>query len=135
MKRNSLYIVLAVFVLLLTTSVMAKEGIRATTDVNKACDLKLMKSLDNERVEKRATAALKLAQNGCPIIQDKLIDMVENEERYAARIVAIVALTKIGDDNVVDVLKQRLLEEDRQTVKNVINGAINKMEKKQLASL
>jgi len=135
LKRNSLYIVLAVFVLLSTTSVMAKEGIRATTDVNKVCDIKLMKSLDNEEVEKRANAALKLAQNGCPIIQDKLIDMVENEERYAARIVAVVALTKIGDDNVVDVLKQRLLEEDRQTVKNVINGAINKMEKKQLASL
>ena len=135
MIRFKLLPVIILVVFLLTTSLLAKVGEKTTLDINKACDLKLVKNLDNKKVENRANAALELAQNGCPAIQDKLIDMAENEERYAARIVAIVALTKIGDDLVVSVLKQRMLEEQRQTVKNVLNGAIQRLEKKQLASL
>jgi len=135
MIRLNLFLVLVIFVFLLTTGLSAKEGENSSVDINKACDLKLIKNLDNKKVENRANAALELAQNGCPTIQDKLIDMAEKEERYAARIVAIVALTKVGDDMVVSVLKQRMLEEKRQTVKNVLNGAIQRLEKKQLASL
>jgi len=135
MLRYKLFLVVVMFVFILTTGLSAKEGESSSVDIHKACDLKLVKNLDNKKVENRANAALELAQNGCPTIQDKLIDMAENEDRYAARIVAIVALTKVGDDMVVTVLKQRMLEEKRQTVKNVLNGAIQRLEKKQLASL
>ncbi|MBN2413370.1 HEAT repeat domain-containing protein [candidate division KSB1 bacterium] len=135
MIRYNLLLVFITVVFVLTTSLSAKDGEQGSKNINKAWDLKLMRNLDSEKVENRAQAALELAQNGCTIIQDKLIDMAENEERYAARIVAIVALAQVGDFMVLDVLKQRMLDEKRQTVKNVLKGAIIKLEKKQWASL
>ena len=94
---------------------------------------KWLNRLEHEDMQVRTQAALKLANAGCTEIQDKLLDMAKNEEFYGARIVAIVALTKIADEHVADILKGHLLEEERQTVRTVLNGAINLLERQKIS--
>ncbi len=57
-------------------------------------------------------------------IQNRLMDIIQYKEQYKARIVAVVALTEIGDEAAFNALKVQLAQEWRQTVKTVIKGAI-----------
>ena len=119
---------------LISTSLFAKPGYQAYNAGGKEFNHKLLSRLDHANVQVRTMAALKLAEQGCDFIQDRLIDMVQHESQYEARIVAIVALTKIGDEFALNALKVQLGQEQRQTVKTVIKGAIYLMEKKELLS-
>ncbi|HPG39664.1 MAG TPA: HEAT repeat domain-containing protein [bacterium] len=119
---------------LFSTSLYANPGYQAYHADGKVFNHKLLSRLDHANVEIRTMAALKLAEQGCDFIQDRLIDMVQHETQYEARIVAVVALSKIGDDAALNALKNQLDQEQRQTVKTVIKGAIYLMEKKELLS-
>ncbi len=99
------------------------------------CEGKYLKNLDHTKVEKRADAVMHLADDGCREVQDRLIDMAQNEDNYAARIVAIVALTRVGDEYTVSALRDCLDVENRQTVRTVLNGAINMLENRLIASM
>jgi len=112
----------------------AKPGYQGNDTVGKKINHKLLSRLDHANVQVRTDAALKLAEQGYDFIQDRLIDMAQHEQLYSARIIAIVALTKIGDEAALNALKSQLNLEERQTVKTVIKGAINLMEKKELLS-
>lgn len=126
------FIVLGI-IALCSTSLLAKESYEAYSTAGKF-NHKLLSKLDHAKMEVRTMAALKLAEDGCDYIQDRLIDMIQNEAQYQARIVAVVALTKIGDGSALNALKVQLHQEQRQTVKTVIKGAIYLMEKKELLS-
>ena len=120
------YIILILLLISSISMVMAGPQVPDVRDPQ--WESKWLNKLEDQDVNVRAEAALKLANAGCTDIQNKLIDMARNEESYSARIVAVVALTKIGDEQVVEFLRDIYFEESRQTVRTVINGAINILE-------
>ncbi len=89
---------------------------------------KLINDLKSEKSDDRTKAATKLGDRKVVEAVNPLLQMLKREEHQSARIVAAVALSKIGDKSVVPTLKTIQKSETNKTVKNVLNAVIKKLD-------
>jgi len=89
----------------------------------------LIKSLNDEDVARRANAAQQLAQRNVTEAIQPLVQMLQNDKDFRGRIVAAVALMKLGDQSLVPTLKDAYKNETRKTVQTVLAGVIKELQK------
>lgn len=89
----------------------------------------LIKSLNDEDVARRANAAQQLAQRNVTDAIQPLVQMLQNDSDFRGRIVAAVALLKLGDQSLIPTLKEAQKNETRKTVQTVLAGVIRELQK------
>ncbi len=98
-------------------------------------DKNLINVLDDENVGIRSSAAQLLGDRKVEAAVDPLINMVKTEKNPSARIVAAVALFKIGDRKAIPVLKKLAQRDNNRTVRRVASGLVNKFEEQEYAKM
>jgi HEAT repeat protein len=88
----------------------------------------LIKALKDQNLGIRSSAAQLLGERKVEEAVKPLVVMLKTEKNYAVRIVAAVALHKIGDEKVLPIFKDCLRRDKCKTVKHVLAGLINNME-------
>ncbi len=89
----------------------------------------LIKSLNDEDVARRANAAQQLAPRNVTEAIQPLVQMLQNDKDFRGRIVAAVALMKLGDQTLIPTLKDAYQNETRKTVQTVLAGVIRELQK------
>ena len=84
----------------------------------------LIKALKDQNVGIRVSAAQLLGERQAKEAVKPLIKMLKSEKNYAVRIVAALALHKIGDERVLPIFKDCLKRDKCKTVKHVLAGLI-----------
>jgi len=95
----------------------------------------LIQFLKDDNVGVRSSAAQLLGEQRAKDAVEPLIQMLKNEKNFRVRIVAAVALHKIGDQRALPVLKKIAFNDPNKTVRHVVSGLVNDFEKKRLANL
>ena len=113
----------------IATSSKAIEPSSIETEIE--YDQYLITSLSNDNIGIRVSAAQLLGERKSQGSQSALIEMMKKDKHYEARIIAIWALTQIGDEQLVTVLKQQLKKEKNETVQHVLIGAIHELTKEE----
>ena len=93
----------------------------------------LLKSLNDENIGIRTSAAQLLGERKVPEAVDPLIEMLKSEKQYSARIVFALALFKIGDTSALPEL-QKLAKCDKcKSVRTVAAAIVRKMQTVEIA--
>lgn len=93
----------------------------------------LLKSLDDENIGIRTSAAQILGERRVQEAVDPLIKMLKSEKQYSARIVVALALFSIGDKKAIPEL-QKLAKNDKcKSVRTVTASIVRKMQTLELA--
>lgn len=92
----------------------------------------LLKSLDDENVGRRASAAMLLGDNRVNEAIVPLMKMLKTEKDFRVRIIAAVSLFKVGDNSIVPQLKKAYKKEKNKTVKHVLGGVINELQSQEI---
>lgn len=120
----ALVVVLSVF----STSVFAQSVEKEKYDQY------LIKSLSDENVGIRSSAAQLIGERKVKEAIKPLVKMLKTEKNSSARIVAAMSLYKIGDESVLPLLKKVAAKDDNKTVRRVVTAMVHEMEGTQLAN-
>ena len=93
----------------------------------------LIKSLDDENIGIRTSAAKLLGERQVQDAMEPLTKMLKTEQNYSARIVAAVALYRIGGEKMKSVFTERAKKDKNKTVRHVLAGILQEMETAKLA--
>ncbi len=85
---------------------------------------RLIKALRADNLGRRVSAAHILGENREVRAVEPLIQMLENDLKYSARISAAIALAQIGDKIALSALKHSAINDSDETVRSVARGAI-----------
>ena len=96
-------------------------------------DQYLLKCLKDDNLGIRASAAQLLGERKVQAAVKPLIEMLKTEKTYNARIVAAVALYKIGDEKAIPELKKMAFCDHCKTVRHVAAAIAQEMKNTQLA--
>ncbi len=110
-------------------------GVAMAKDSNKNDAQRLIQFLKDENVGVRSSAAQLLGEQKEKEAVEPLIQMLKNEKNFRVRIVAAVALHKIGDSRALPILKKLAAKDPNKTVRRVATGLVNAMEKATLAKM
>lgn len=124
LMKLSLTVVLAVF---LSSTLLAQP-----VD-DKQYDQFLIKSLQDENVGIRSSAAQLLGERKVGDAVSPLVQMFKAEKNPSARIVVAVALYQIGDEKALPALKKAAAKDKSKTVRHVVATIVQKMETAQFA--
>jgi len=119
---------LALMVIILLTSVSFAQS----TD-NKEYDQYLIKSLQDENIGIRCSAAKLLGERKVTDAVKPLTKMLKYEQNTSARIVYAMALYQIGDDKALPTLKKVASRDKNKTVRRVVSAIVREMEDVQVA--
>ena len=95
--------------------------------------LYLIERLKDDNIGVRTSAAQLLGDRKVEMAVEPLLKMVKTEKRYCARLVAAVALYKIGDKSVIPELKKCAASDKCKTVRHVLLAIIIEMQKEKFA--
>jgi len=109
-------VVLSLVLLALSQIVMAADNI--------SYDEYLIKSLNDENIGRRASAAQLLGDRSVQLAVQPLINMLQSDKDFRVRIVAAVSIYKVGDSSVLSQLKKIYKNEKNRTVRHVLSGII-----------
>lgn len=124
LAKLSLALVLTVFL----------SGILVAQPINdKEYDQYLIKSLQDENLGIRSSAAQLLGERKVAEAVQPLAKMLTTEENTSVRIVAAIALYKIGDEKALPTLKKVAADDKNKTVRQVVGAIVQKMENVELA--
>ncbi|NOY58311.1 MAG: HEAT repeat domain-containing protein [Calditrichaeota bacterium] len=87
----------------------------------------LIEALQDTNMGVRFSAAKLLGERKCKHAKENLLDVLKNDQSYQNRIAAGLALMKIGDKNVLQVLKKQSEIDKRKTVRHVLRGIVREM--------
>ena len=104
-------------------------------DSEESYNLYLIKSLDDENIGIRTSAAILLGERKVKEAIEPLVKMLKNEKHYSARIIAAVSLYKIGDDKILPILEKRAKKDKNRTVRHVLTGILHEIKVTQLVKL
>ncbi len=90
---------------------------------------RLIKALRADNLGRRVSAAHILGENKEVRAVKPLIQMLENDLNYSARISAAVALAQIGDKKALSALKHSAINDSDGNVRSVARGAIFEIER------
>ena len=93
----------------------------------------LIDSLKDKNIGIRASAAELLGQRRCEKAVKPLIGLLETDKEYQVRIIASLALHKIGGDQALKALRSQAKKEKRASVRHVLAGIVIDMENQYLA--
>lgn len=93
----------------------------------------LIKALNDEKATVRSDAALKLGELKAKEAVKPLLKMLKTDKSSNVRIVAAVALLKIGDETSLPEIKKLAEKDQNQTVRTVLQGVVKKMEEAKFA--
>ena len=117
-----------VLVFAVATTSFAREAnhgqISALTEKNQT----LINELQNPELEKRVKAAQELGEKQVVHAVDSLIDMMQNDAEFQARIVAAMSLMEIGDVRALDAIKKQAQVDERRTVRTALKGIVMRFE-------
>ena len=127
MKRSAKIGLALTLVLVLASALLAQP--------NNAFDYDnyLIKSLNDENIGIRASAAQLLGDRKVDLAVEPLMTMLQKEDIYSARIVAAIALYKIGDEKAYTIIKKTAKNDSNQTVRRVLTGIVRQIESAQYA--
>ncbi|MBN1348074.1 HEAT repeat domain-containing protein [candidate division KSB1 bacterium] len=94
----------------------------------------LIQSLKDENIGRRASAAMLLGEKKTIEAINPLVEMLKHEDDYRVRIVAAMALYKIGDPNILPVLEKIAKKEKNKTAKRVMYGIVNEIKTNNFAA-
>jgi len=92
----------------------------------------LIESLDDENLGIRASAAQLIGQRGVWEAESALIRMLKKDEFYQARIIAGLALMKMGGGEARQVIAQQARKDENLTVRHVLNGIVQEWNSREL---
>ncbi len=98
-------------------------------------DRNLIDLLNDENIGIRASAAQLLGERKVDEAVQPLMSMLKTEKDYKARIVAAIALHKIGNADALPVLKKVAKHDANLTVRRVVTGLIQQFDKANLANM
>jgi len=124
--KLSLALVLTV---LLTSALLAYP----VGDKEKEYDQYLIKSLQDENVGIRSSAAQLIGERKVAEAVEPLMKMLTTEENTSTRIVIAIALYQIGDQKALPTLKKVAVKDKNRTVRHVVTAIVVKMESAQFA--
>jgi len=127
MTRISMAMAVVMMLSILATGVFAQQ-----TEGEKY-DKYLIKSLSDENVGIRSSAAQLLGERKVKEAIEPLTKMLKSEKNSSARIVAAMSLYKIGDESVLPLLKKVASKDKNKTVRRVVTAMVYEMEGAQLA--
>lgn len=126
LTKLSLALVLTVF---LTSGLLAQAQPSVELEYNQY----LIKSLQDENVGIRSSAAQLLGERKVAEAVNPLVTMLTKEKNASARIVVAVALYQIGDEKALPTLKKVATSDKSKTVRHVATAIVQKLESVQLA--
>lgn len=126
--KNLTKIGLAFVLMILVANVVLAQPVE-----EKEYDQYLIKSLKDDNVGVRSSAAQLLGERKVEAAVDPLVKMVKSEDNSGARIVAAMALYQIGDEKVLPTLKTVATNDKNKTVRRVVSAIVVKMESIQVA--
>lgn len=88
----------------------------------------LLKSLNDENIGIRTSAAQILGERRVSEAVDPLIKMLKSEQQYSARIVAALALFSIGDKKAIPELQKLAKSDENKSVRTVTASIVLKMQ-------
>jgi len=100
---------------------------------DKDYDKYLIKCLKDENIGVRTSAAQLLGDRKVEAAVKPLLKMLKGEKRYCARLVAALALYKIGDEKAIPALEKCACKDKCKTVRRVTTAIVQEMQKIQLA--
>lgn len=124
---------LAKLVLALVLTVLLSGVLVAQSVSDKEYNQFLIKSLQDENIGIRSSAAQLLGERQVTEAVKPLVKMLTTEENSSVRIVAALALYKIGDENALPALKKVAATDKNKTVRQVVAAIVQKLEKVELA--
>lgn len=126
--KNLAKIGLAFVLMILLANVVFAQPV-----AEKEYDQYLIKSLKDENVGVRSSAAQLLGERKVKDAVDPLVKMVKSEDNSGARIVAAMALYQIGNEKALPTLKTVATNDKNKTVRRVVSAIVNQMESIQVA--
>jgi len=100
---------------------------------DKEYDQYLIKSLQDDNVGIRSSAAQLLGERKVEGAVEPLVDILKTEKNPSTRIVVAMALYQIGDQKALPVLKKVAANDKSKTVRHVVTAIVQKMETVQVA--
>jgi len=125
----------AIIIALLIMLTMCLQAFTAEFKTVDSYNRYLIKSLEDENIGIRTSAAVLLGDRKVVDAVKPLVNMLENEKDYSARIVAAISLYKIGDDSIIPILEKQIKKDKNKTVRHVLSGIVQEMKANQLANL
>jgi len=117
---------IVILVLFLCSNVFAQQP------EDKDYDKYLIKCLKDENIGVRTSAAQLLGERKAETAVKPLLRMLKSEKRYCARIVAALALYRIGDEKAIPALEKVACKDKCKTVRRVTTAIVQEMQKIQL---
>ena len=124
MKKVTVFVMMLVFI--------ASAGFAKTLS---DYDQNLIQCLKDDNIGIRSSAAQLLGERKVVQAVDPLIQVLQNEKDFKVRIVAAIALHKIGDEKALPVLKKVAQTDRNKTVRRVLSGIVQDLENQKLAKL
>ena len=131
-SRNIMITVLAIMVIV-SSGTMLFAAEKASVE-NLSYEEYLIKSLQDENIGRRASAARILGEQNNQVAVRPLMDMLKSEKDFRVRIVAAVSINNLGDPSVVPALKKIWKNERNKTAKQVLGGVITNLKSNFLTS-
>lgn len=100
---------------------------------DKEYDQYLIKSLQDENVGIRSSAAQLLGERKAEAAVEPLIKMLKTEKNSSTRIVIAMALYQIGNEKALPALKEVASNDKNKTVRRVVAAIVQKMNTVQVA--
>ncbi len=130
---------LATIVLFLAGSnlIFAKTNVQVTDD-NDSNQTALIKALKDDNYGIRYSAVELLRQqlhstiNEHEQVKNVLVSTFKNDKNVQIRIVAALTLMDHGDEGIYKIFKEQLKVEKEKTMRNVLKGIVNKMERENM---
>ena len=119
--------------LVLVLTVFLSSALMAHPQGDKEYDQYLIKSLQDENLGIRSSAAQLLGERKVVEAVEPLMKMLATEENSSARIVIAMALFQIGNEKALPTLKKVAAKDKNKTVRQVVTAIVQKMESVQLA--
>jgi hypothetical protein len=92
----------------------------------------LTQSLDDDNLGIRTSAAQLIGQKGVWEAESALILMLKKDEFYQARIIAGLALMRIGGGEARQAIAQQARKDGNLTVRHVLNGIVQEWNRREL---
>lgn len=100
---------------------------------DKEYDQYLIKSLQDENVGIRSSAAQLLGERKAEVAVEPLVKMLKTEKNSSTRIVVAMALYQIGNEKALPALKEVASKDKNKTVRRVVAAIVQKMNTVQVA--
>ena len=112
---------------LLTLTIFATVNQFAAAADNISYEHYLIRSLNDENIGRRASAARLLGEQKTVQAIEPLLKLLKKETDFRVRIVAVVSLSKVADSTIVPNLKTIHKYEKNNTVRHVLAGVITEL--------